>query len=185
MEEGGCEERIRPTQYGFRSNRGTSDALYIARRIIDAANISSEGSLYFLLLDWSKAFDRVKSDAMMIALRRFGIPERMLTIIASIYQQRTFEIKDVLGSSNVHSQNAGIAQGCPLSPYLFIIAMTVLLHDVNEAIAPIFNRQELPSFLLVRDLLYADDTLLMNSSHEVLQEHLDVFIRVGSNSDWN
>ena len=57
--------------------------------------------------------------------------------------------------------------------------MTVLLHDVDEAIAPIFARQELPSFLLVRDLLYADDTLLMNSSHEVLQEHLNVVIRVG------
>ena len=34
-----------------------------------------------LLLDWSKPFDRLKPEALVCALERFGVPKQMLSMI--------------------------------------------------------------------------------------------------------
>ena len=58
----------------------------------------------------------------------------------------------------------------------------MLLHDVDEKMKIVFENGELPPYVPVRDLLYADDTLLMSSSREVLREHLKAVIDIGKNS---
>ena len=83
------------------------------------------------MLDWAKAFGRIRADSMMHALGRFGLPTPMLEMIVSIYRVRRFVLRDPCGDSSVRVQSAGIAQGCPLSPYLFILVQTDLLHDVD------------------------------------------------------
>ena len=39
LKRGGSEDRIRKSQYGFRAGRGTGDALFLARRMIDANQV--------------------------------------------------------------------------------------------------------------------------------------------------
>ena len=39
-------------------------------------------------------------------------------------------IEDEYGASNVKIQSAGIRPGCPLSPYLFVLLMSVVDRDV-------------------------------------------------------
>ena len=172
---GGVEGRLHDSQYGFRPRRGTSHALYLVRRLIDAAIDDREGSLYLVLLDWSKAFDRIKQDALLTALRRFGIPEPMIQMIGAIYDGRTFEVKDGSGVSSAHGQDAGIAQGCPLSPYLFIITMTVVLHDARKGRGSTTNAP----YVITPDVAYADDTLVVGSSPKDVQTYLDCIARVG------
>jgi len=70
----GAESRIRRTQFGFKSKAGTSHAIFLGRRLIDASLSLADGRLMLLLLDWRKAFDRVCPKAMIVALRRFGLP---------------------------------------------------------------------------------------------------------------
>ena len=136
LQQGGAEQRIQSAQYGFRKGRGTTDALFITRRIMDAALDDKEGPLYVILLDWSKAFDRISSRALVVALSKFGVPRSMVAMIKGIYAARTFSVRDTGVESAVHRQNAGIAQGCPLSPYLFVIVMTVLLKEALVARGP-------------------------------------------------
>ena len=78
----------------------------------------------------------------------------------------------------IREQLAGIAQGCPLSPYLFIIVQTVLMHDVDERLlceTPVVE----PLYLVTTDVLYADDTVLLSSCPVRLQLHLDLLVDEG------
>ena len=70
----GADKRIPPTQFGFRSHRGTEDALHCARRAIERASAEKNGRLHLIALGWQKAFDSINADALMNALRRFGVP---------------------------------------------------------------------------------------------------------------
>ena len=83
------------------------------------------------LLDWEKAFDRITHDGLFYALERMRIEPKTIHIIKALYANPQFRV-DVDGTtSEWHTQAAGIRQGCPLSPYLFIIVMTVMYHDIH------------------------------------------------------
>ena len=160
--KGGADDRIQDFQFGLRPGKGT--ALFRTRRIIEATLDDADGSRHIVLLDWSKAFDRIAHEPLLAALRRFGVPPPMLSMISGIYRHRTFSVRDGGQTSTRHEQAVGIAQGCPLSPFLFSILMTVILHDC---------RRNLPETSEVKELLYADDTLLMGAKVEEVQQYMD------------
>ena len=132
----GSESRIWPTQYGFRPKRGTEDALHCVRRAIDVAWSRRDGSLHLLALDWRKAFDSISSVALLQALRIFGLPEPFVAMVASIYNGRVFRVRECGTTSEPRGQHSGICQGCPLSPYLFIIVMTILMQRSYALLGP-------------------------------------------------
>eukprot|EP00959_Pyramimonas_sp_CCMP1952_P261385 5465057-Pyramimonas_sp.AAC.1 len=72
---------MRASQHGFRPGRGTTDALMLSRRMVEAACSNKAGGMLLVMLDWAKAFDILKSDCMCTALGRFGLPEKMVSMI--------------------------------------------------------------------------------------------------------
>ena len=161
--EAGAEERMWSAQFGFRTNQGTEDALHCALRAVVLAWARKNGAVHLLALDWRKAFDSINPEGLLDALRRFGLPEHFLTVVASIYTDRTFQVKECGVSSDKRKQRAGICQGCPLSPFLFIAVMTVLMHDSYKALD---NQQR----GILYDVLYADDTLIIGANAEDVEE---------------
>ena len=117
----------------------------------------------------------------MAALKRFGVPKPFLQLIGAIYDERFFILKDPGGNSSQRRQRAGIAQGCPLSPYLFILVQTVLLSDVDDILSS-RNEQwpDEPPHVICSDILYADDTVLLSSNPNKLQMHLDILVEEGA-----
>ena len=116
------ESDLRTSQYGFRPNRGTSQPLFILRRAMEWANMTQR-PLNLLFLDWKQAFDSIDHSALVIALRRFGLPAAELDLIEQFYSST--------GDKAVGDFGSGIRQGCSLSPYLFIILLSVIFEDVD------------------------------------------------------
>ena len=89
-----------------------------------------------------------------------NIPDKMFKVLCTFYRDPQFRIKTPAGKSDYKRQNAGIRQGCPLSPYLFIIGMTVMLHDIYDRINSKVENSK-PVGFCHANLLFADDTLLI------------------------
>ena len=76
-----------------------------------------------LLLDMEKAFDRCSWDFLKKSMRTMGIEENMMKWIEMIYNEdtppsRSLKINGFKGES--FKLGSGVAQGCPLSPLLFL-----------------------------------------------------------------
>ena len=70
------------------------------------------------LADQRKAFDSIKADATINALRVFGFPLSFIEMVQSIYRDRVFRVCEGGAKSSEHFQRSGICQGCPL-PHFF------------------------------------------------------------------
>ena len=97
-------------------------------------------------------------------------------MIESIYKVRRFFVQDHVGTSGIYGQSTGIAQGCPLSPFLFVIVQSVMFSDIYSK----YEFDEEPAFVVTREVLYADDTLLVSTSSQNLQRLLDAVVREGA-----
>ena len=103
----------------------------------------------------------VVGPSKVFGLERMNIPTKFCKAISSLYNDPQFRVKMGNEESNWKTQTTGIRQGCPLSPYLFIILMTVLFRDVRDGLNIGNQAVEGMDF---HELLYADDTALITTT---------------------
>ena len=70
----GLEVHMQATQYGFRTKRGTADAIKYVRRLMDKGEMTNTRTL-LVLLDWEKAFDKVHHVRLFEALARMNVSD--------------------------------------------------------------------------------------------------------------
>ena len=114
---------------------------------------------------------------MFVLLQRFGLPARLLAIIKNIYTNRSFCVAGGVQRSHERQQRSGIAQGCPLSPILFVMVMTVIIQDATATLNDPAKTEFQMGNLSV--LLYADDTLIFGKHQEHMQELLNAIATSG------
>ena len=167
------DERIRPTEFGFRKSRSTTQPVHILRRLLEVHE-RQPSPFHALFLDWSKAFDSVTFSAIKSAMEFMGVSEHVVQVVMSLYQSPKFVVRDAQQISGVKTQTKGLRQGCPLSPYLFSMVLTHLFHDVELTYEHTYGMMagviNTPSPLW--DLEYADDTVFLSNSAEQLNRLL-------------
>ena len=116
-----------------------------------------------LLLDWEKALDKVTREGFKSTLQRMNVHPKIRRVVEDINRNPTYMVETDGKTSEWYKHATGIRQGCPLSPYLFLVFMTVMFHDLHHEDTQnlIQNRIQGTNY---DEVLCADDTICVSTS---------------------
>jgi hypothetical protein len=100
-----------------------------------------------------------------------NIPSKLVNLIKAMYKDTKFRVETEGQTSTWHKQETGIRQGCPLSPYLFLVVMTVMFHDIHEGDPQNIVRHRIPGTTF-DEVLYADDTICVSTDTRAMNKLL-------------
>ena len=82
-------------------------------------------------IDLQKAYDSVDRERLWVMFARFGVPEKMLTIIRQLHEDMRARVRTDDGEqSELFGVTQGLRQGCILSPLLFNVLFADAIHAV-------------------------------------------------------
>lgn len=154
---------IHLSQTAFVHGRHIAANIIIAQEIIYSFNLKSwKQKAFFLKLDLAKAFDRIEWNFIVKALRRHGFKDHFINLIHRCISTTSLSVLINGEPTPIFYPQRGIRQGCPLSPYLFIIAVNELSmclqhHSNNHSIKVITLGPNCPN---IHALLFADDLII-------------------------
>jgi len=134
------------SQCGFRPNRGCTDASFSLGMAVKRRREHGMET-WVLLLDLVKAFDRVPRSLLWKVLRRFGVPEKLVSLLKALHAKVNvkFAVEDV---EVIIQSIIGVKQGDILGPQLFLFLICAIMqswrtlaeHDDNHKYAlPVFR----------------------------------------------
>ena len=129
-------------QYGFRSSRSTADLLTVVSDRI-ARDFNRSGATRAVVLDISKAFDRVWHAGLLHKLKSYGISGYIFGLVSSFLSNIQLQVVLNGQSSQEYPVNVGVPQGS-------ILGLTLFLLYIND----------LPDHVICDIAFYADDTTL-------------------------
>merc|ERR1711951_125526 len=151
-------------QFGFKSKSSTTMCSFMVLETIEY--YKSKGSkVHVLLLDASKAFDRVNYIKLFDKLMKKGMCPLTVRLLLNMYVNQKLQVKCNNHKSEKFSVTNGVRQGGVLSPLLFSVYMDELLVKLKDNGTGCHIGQH-----FVGALGYADDLILLCPSAEGLRE---------------
>ena len=154
---------IHPSQQAFIQGRRISNNIIIAQEIAHFFSLFSFRSHDFMLkIDLAKAFDRLEWNFITTALARKGLHGHFIKLINACISTPNFSVIINGQPFSNFSSTRGIRQGCPLSPYLFVLAVNELSLALQDAL----QANNLSGITLgpncppIHSLMFADDLLV-------------------------
>ncbi len=134
----------------------------------------NQKNCFFAWLDLRNAFGSISHDAIYTTLEHMGFSESLISLIRDIYTDSTTVVRTRKDEeTDAIPVNAGVKQGCPVSPILFNLTTELLIRkaksrcDKNSAIP--YQLHGHP----VDVLAYADDLVLISRTRDGLQTLLN------------
>ena len=127
------DEQLLDQQQGFRSARGTTDAIYITKRVQQISE-SMKMPVYALFIDLSAAFDHIVRSWLFKSLYlRFpkSSPQiKLIKILEAVYKHTTTSLAET--PDDIFELFSGVRQGGPESPPLNNLYMDFVMRIFNE-----------------------------------------------------
>ena len=142
-------------------------------------------------IDLTKVFDSVHREGLWKVLKKIGCPDKFVSIVRSFHDGMMGCVLDDGEISSPFDISHGTKQGCVLAPLLFSIFFAMMLlgafKDCDLGVSmqfrtdgSVFNLRRLQArtrvfSVILRDLLYADDCVLLAHTESVAQQLFDRF----------
>lgn len=138
------------SQYGFRSGCSTSDAIL---HLVDNCVAALDKRLYTItvFLDFSKAFDTVNGDIMLLKLDNLGFRGPINSFFRSYLSDRRMYVSVGGRDSTENTVNIGLPQGSVTSPWLFSLYINDL-HRTSQKLKFIHFADDTTVYLSGGDL---------------------------------
>lgn len=169
--------KIRPEiaeeQYGFMPDKGTRNAFFVLRMLSERA-IEHQNMLYLCFIDYTKAFDKVQHEKLLDMLQSLDIDGKSIQLVRNMYwnQKVSVRVQDQLTEQIEISR--GVRQGCVMSPDLFNLYSEHILRNIKELEGIRVGG------ININNIRYADDTVLIATTEEDLQNLVDRVVEVSA-----
>ena len=163
---------LRRQQAGFRAGRACSDHIATLRIIVEQINEFQE-SLYLVFIDYEKAFDRLNHENLWNALRRKGVPDKIVNLVSAQYEAFACRVLHNGVLSDPIRVTAGVRQGCLLSPLLFLIVIDEIMVGAIDREPNRGLRWDPIRMEHLNDFAFADDIALLSTRRSDMQSKLD------------
>ena len=118
-------------QTGFLKGRYIGENIRTIADLIDYTSLRNKPGI-ILLLDFEKAFDTIKWSFIFKSLQLFNFGPQFIHWIRSIYSNIESTVINYGNTTGFFKLQRGIRQGCPISPYLFIMAVEVMANGIRR-----------------------------------------------------
>lgn len=116
---------VNKNQTGFMKGRFIGDNIRVIHNAIHILG-STKSDGFLAVLDFTKAFDSVRWEFIVVALEWFGFGQRFVSLVKLISANAETCVIKAGFSSRYFKLARGIRQGCCVSPYLFLLAVEVM-----------------------------------------------------------
>ena len=149
-------------QSAYQKFKSAADPIFLLRCLIRYCT-KKKKKLFIICIDFEGAFDKVSRHRLFNKLQLFGVGTVFLSCLISVYAFTDCVIYQKETSFTYHLM-AGIKQGLPLSPWLFLF----YINDVFDFFDGIYGRTSLLETIHL--LIHADDTTLIAGSRAAAEQ---------------
>ena len=128
--------------------------------------------VYLAWLDLRNAFGSIPHPAIRTTLTHIGVPASLVDLVMNAYTGATTTIRTPIGDSNPVQVQAGVKQGCPLSPILFNLCIELILRSAKSAAAHCRSGPAKHHGTPLSTLAYADDLVFVARKKATLESTL-------------
>ena len=150
-------------QFGFKSKHSTTQCTFVLNEVAQYYT-NHNTSVFVMLPDCSKAFDRVEYVKLFALLRKRGICPIIIRLLLFTYINQSLCVSWGRKFSRDFSVSNGVKQGGILSPVLFTVYINVLLTRLKDSGVGCYIGTE-----YFGTLCYADDIALLTPSVKALK----------------
>ena len=155
-------------QFGFLFNRQIHDTVSLAQEAIHLIN-KYKLKAFSLKHDLSKAYDRVNWTFLRLLLIQLGFSIDLVNLIMGCVTSTSFTVLINGTPSSFFRPLRGLTQGCPLSPFIFLLvaeALSRIIHNVKENMLikgiKVSSTEEVTHTLFVDDVLVFGEGTIRN-----------------------